>query len=73
MSCIIIHITVIVFLPIHIYDMQLKHVSVEVIGSKGGGIVDSAEIKSDRPGFIAMGTGGYYAAQFDNFSIIDAS
>jgi galactosylceramidase len=48
-----------------------KYVSVEVIKPNGGGVFDSAETKTNRPGFIAMGTGGYYAAQFDNFYIMD--
>ena len=55
-----------------INDTQHKYVSVEVIKPNGGGVFDSAETKTNRPGFIAMGTGGYYAAQFDNFYIMDS-
>ena len=48
-------------------------VSVKVTGNEGASVSDTAETKNNRPGFVAMGTGGYYPAQFDNFSITDAA
>ena len=44
---------------------------VRVAGNGGASVSDSAETKNNRPGFVAMGTGGYYPAQFDNFVITD--
>ena len=33
----------------------------------------TVENMSHRPGFVTVGTGGYYSAQFDEFIIIEAS
>ena len=39
-----------------------------VISGDGAGASDTVSVKS-QPGFVAMGTGGFYYAEFDNFSI----
>ena len=56
-----------------LYFASTQHtsVSVRVSGNRGASVSDSAEAKNNRPGFVALGTGGYYPAQFDNFSIDD--
>ncbi|CAI8035626.1 Galactocerebrosidase, partial [Geodia barretti] len=46
------------------YTLQIKvehtSVSVRVSGNRGASVSDSAEAKNNRPGFVALGTGGYY-------------
>ena len=39
-----------------------------VIQGGGSGTSNKATVKT-QPGYVAMGTGGFYSAQFDNFSI----
>ena len=39
-----------------------------IIECGGTGIATNATVKS-QSGYVAMGTGGFYSAQFDNFAI----
>ena len=51
------------------YANLLQGDTVNIIIEGGGtGIATNATVKS-QSGYVAMGTGGFYSAQFDNFAI----
>ena len=38
------------------------------VTGEGTGVSDTVSVKP-QPGYVAMGTAGFYSAQFDNFNI----